>query len=364
MRADLTLDDVQRPLSGLAVVPKKEGHARWKYIPAIDGLRALAILVVVASHFGGERFVPGGFGVTLFFFISGYLITTLLIQEHDETGTVSIGKFYVRRFLRLGPALIAMIAGVSIVYAMVIGPISVGQTFAALFYVVNYYSILGGYSPEPLGVLWSLSVEEHYYLLYPLFFSLFWTYRKGFFGVLVGLCVAVLLWRIYLVDVLHVGESRTYYATDTRIDSIIYGAILACMLGIRPQLGKFLANPWVVGLALVLLLLGFLNRDPAFRETWRYTVQGMALVPIFYVIVIDRRYNLISRLFELTPMILIGRWSYSLYLWHFPILFFVTREFGATPLGYGVGLLALFAFALISYYFIEQRFLGLRSKFR
>src|SRR6266436_5378926 len=98
-----------------------------KYVPAIDGLRALAIAAVIASHFGADGFIPGGFGVTLFFFISGYLITSLMIREYAEFGTVSISSFYIRRFLRLAPALMTMIVAVSLLFFAIFGFVNVPQ---------------------------------------------------------------------------------------------------------------------------------------------------------------------------------------------------------------------------------------------
>src|SRR5258707_13130428 len=103
-------------------------------------MRAVAIGIVIVSHFGADRFVPGGFGVPLFFFISGYLITGLLIQEESAAGKIAISSFYIRRFLRLGPALITMIAAVSVLYFLSFGTVDCKQIVASLFYYANYYA--------------------------------------------------------------------------------------------------------------------------------------------------------------------------------------------------------------------------------
>ena len=110
-----------------------------KYIPALDGMRALSIAVVVGSHFWVKGWIPGGFGVTVFFFISGFLITRLLLAEFTETGTVSIGRFYIRRFLRLYPALFVLVAVLSALYLALGRSLNPMEIVAALFYFINYY---------------------------------------------------------------------------------------------------------------------------------------------------------------------------------------------------------------------------------
>lgn len=319
------------------------------YIPAIDGMRAVAILIVLSSHFISEK-IPGGFGVTLFFFISGYLITRLLIEEHAKTGTIAILPFYVRRFRRLAPALIAMVLSVVALYWILGWNSSATETFAALFYFVNYYSIFGGDMPLPFGPLWSLAVEEHYYLLYPglLFFGL--RNKRSLLIFLIAICVVVLFWRIALV-LNGAIAIRTYYATDTRIDSIIFGAILALVLNLYGP--RFHLLGIALCAAVILILAGFLLRSEVFRETARYTFQGLALMPIFYAI-LTRPLSWHWAVLEHPVALWIGKISYSLYLWHFPILE-VTRRTGiehpviiALPLS--------FAAATFSYYFVETPF--------
>lgn len=337
------------------------------YIPAIDGMRALAISVVIASHFGAERFVPGGFGVTLFFFISGFLITRLLILEREADGKNNIPSFYVRRFVRLGPALIVMIAVVSLIYFFLLGFVSGFQILAGLFYYMNFYVIFGEPSPMPLGPLWSLAVEEHYYLIYPLVFSLTWHRRDRFLVGLVALTVAVLLWRIFLVVGWSAPEIRTFYATDTRIDSILYGAILAVMLKTRfANFARCFEHWGIIAASVLVLVMTFLYRDPTFRETFRYSLQGIAILPLFYAILFVPRFSFASRVLTFPAIVWIGKLSYSLYLYHFAVLFFVAKlwpelSFISRTL---VELFATFAAASFSYYFVEKPFRKLRDRLR
>jgi peptidoglycan/LPS O-acetylase OafA/YrhL len=338
-----------------------------EYIPAIDGMRAIAIALVIASHFGAERFVPGGFGVTLFFFISGYLITGLLIQEDSASGKIGISSFYIRRFLRLGPALITMIAAVSVIYFLLFGTVDGKQIFASLFYYANFYAIFGGTAPMPLWPLWSLAVEEHYYLVYPLVFAVAWRYRERFLLGLVILTVAVLLWRIALVVHWKASDARVYLGTDTRIDSVLYGAMLAVMLKTRfAVFTRYLGHWAAVAAGAFLLLITFVYRDPTFRETFRYSLQGIALFPLFYAAVFVPRFLFARRVLESPAMIWIGRLSYSLYLYHLPVFVFVATllpKLNVVLLTL-ISLPTIIATASFSYYCVEKPFQKLRNKFR
>jgi peptidoglycan/LPS O-acetylase OafA/YrhL len=328
-----------------------------KYIPEIDGLRAVAILIVVLSHFTGGHLIPGGLGVTLFFFISGYLITNILAAELETTGTIAIGAFYVRRFRRLAPALLAMIAVVSIWYQVSRGAVVPQQITAAVLYYMNYYTLAGGDLSMPLGVLWSLAVEEHYYLIFPLLLLLGWRNKYRMFFILAAACVAVLCWRTVLVLGFHASEYRTFMATDTRIDSILFGALLAILpFTTMKSLASYVDRPVVLVSATGLLLASLLIRSDAFRETLRYTLQGIAFIPIFYAIRFSTRLVFVKRALSFPPSVWLGKISYSLYLWHFPVLFFLGER--------SVILAAIMSVALAaaSFYFVESPLRRRREK--
>jgi peptidoglycan/LPS O-acetylase OafA/YrhL len=349
----------------IALMPT--ASASFKYIPALDGMRAVAILLVIGSHFGLDFFVPGGFGVTLFFFISGFLITRLLIAEEKKTGEVLIAAFYIRRFLRLGPALAVMIIVVSSSYFLVVGAMDYREIVAAIFYSMNYYGLFFQVA-MPIGILWSLAVEEHYYAVYPVIFSLSWKFRERFVLGLVLVSLAILLWRIYLVFGSSASIDGIYYRTDTRIDSILYGAILAGMLEIRAYdvIVARIATFEGFAVATLIIILTFVYRNDAFRETIRYTLQGFALIPIFVSVLFVDRFSLIRQFLERRLMIWIGRLSYSLYLWHEAILFFAGRLFpsNSLPIRYLVVLPSVFGVAALSYYLVEKPFQAIRRKMR
>ena len=350
-------------------MPSVTQHSHHNYIAPLDGMRAVAILLVVVAHFGFGNVIPGGFGVTIFFFISGFLISRLLIAEYVKNGGINIRYFYIRRLLRLGPALLTMLFIIAIANMFMGLTVPGHELLAGLTYTMNYYLIVHQSDPVlPIGVLWSLAVEEHYYLLYPLLLALLWRKKTRFLKYLVLACIVALIWRTVLFQLLHLSAEYTYKATDTRFDSILYGAILAAALEVQP------AAYWIkrsdallpLGAALVVMLFTFLGRNAEFRETIRYSLQGMALIPIFYGILYGSRLAPLRTLLAAAPMIWIGRVSYSLYLWHAPVHNYILVGFPQMSLTatYALALPLTFLVAAASYYLVERPFVSLRKNFR
>jgi peptidoglycan/LPS O-acetylase OafA/YrhL len=304
------------------------------HIPSLDGLRAVSFFFVFAAHAGLERFVPGGFGVTVFFFLSGYLITTLMRVEAERSGHVNLKNFYLRRALRILPpfyiVLLGAIALSEVGFLRGQGPPRAMPIASQLLHFSNYWIAERGWSgiPPGTGVYWSLAVEEHFYLVFPTVFLLLGrlhlTGRQqalAFWGV----CAAVLAWRCILVFALDANVDRTYLCSDTRVDSIAFGCALAVWrnpaLDDRPDPGPragVLPRVLLVA-ALALLLVTFVVRDPAFRETFRYTLQGVALTPLFALAVRWPRW-LSFRPLNWKPLRFVGTLSYSLYLIHQVVL--------------------------------------------
>lgn len=262
------------------------------HIPSLDGIRGLAALTVFVSHAGLPDLVPGGFGVTVFFFLSGYLITTLLRIEYAQTGSISFKRFYLRRIYRiLPPMYIVLIAAMLLALTGLLHhQMALPGVLAQFAHLTNYYFIFNDprdFVPST-SVMWSLAVEEHFYLLFPLALALllrrFDLPRIG--AALALICVAVLAWRCWLVLGLGWGHRYTYYATDTRLDSILYGCIMGVWLNpvldrARIRFGRRTALALLIA-GTVLLLSSFLYRSSTFRETARYSVQGIALFPLFF----------------------------------------------------------------------------------
>lgn len=312
-------------------------------IPSLDGIRALAVALVFFAHNGLERIVPGGLGVTIFFVLSGYLITTLMRREHEARGSVRLGAFYLRRVLRLMPPLFIVVAAAALLSSLNVigGGFSTQGLMAVLFYFGNYHVIATDFHgiPEGLGVVWSLAVEEHYYLLYPpLALALLRLSRpRVAASVLLALCLAMLAWRCWLA--LH-GASEHYLtmATDTRADAILVGCILGFWHNpaLDPAAPPSLRHDASLAAACVLLLLATLaDRDEFFRLTARYTLQSLAIAPLIFLAV-ARAGRAPFRWLNTRPMIYLGTISYTIYLSHQIILYGVMRH---TPqLGWGATL--------------------------
>ena len=322
------------PASSLAPPPRP---SRFGPIPSLDGLRALAVLIVVVSHAGYGDVIPGGLGVTIFFFLSGFLITTLMLDEWGQKGTVNVKHFYGRRALRLLPSLFVTLA---VAYLLVgIGRLSGGVSWqglsSQLFYFANYYTIFfdhGNTVPDGTGILWSLAVEEHFYILFPLLMVVvlrFANSRRFLIGLFAVLCTLALGWRLYLATRPGFVELRTYYGSDTRFDSILFGALLALCANparrpatdvpVGPRRMRLSEQLLVAG-GFALLLATILYRQPVFRESFRYTLQGIALLPLFYYAVTYPAAG-VFRVLNTRLLVRIGVLSYGIYLIHDVILY-------------------------------------------
>ncbi|MCR4348073.1 MAG: acyltransferase [Sulfuricaulis sp.] len=305
------------------------GHPQYATgtIPSLDGIRAIAVALVFFAHSGFDDLIPGGLGVTIFFVLSGYLITTLMRIEHARGGGISYRGFYLRRLLRLMPPLfiVVAVAGLLAALSIIDGGFTPGGLFSALFYFGNYHVIANDYHgmPAGLGVIWSLAIEEHYYLFYPPLAALL--LRVGRVGlsvtVLSILCVAVLAWRYWLV--FHGGsEAYITVATDTRVDAILIGCLMALLLNpwLDPIPPPKALNDWGIAAICVAVLMGtLLYRDEVFRLTARYTLQCLAIAPLIYLAV-ARAERLPFRWLNARPLVYIGTISYTIYLSHHVIL--------------------------------------------
>jgi peptidoglycan/LPS O-acetylase OafA/YrhL len=292
--------------------------ATMPYLPQLDGVRALAILIVFAAHCGYSHVVPGGFGVTVFFFLSGYLITTLLRIERAQTGAVSLPAFYLRRSLRILPPLYLTLLASGALYAAGLldwMPVEPAAVLGQVTFLTNYPGLFGTEAVLPVP-LWSLAIEEHFYLVFPLAFVLWLgrlTPRRAALACL-ALCGAVL--AIRCINVWRLPDySLNYSWTHTRIDAILFG----CCLGlwnnpVIPADRAWRPKPWHVAAAGAAILATLAIRNPAFRETLRYTLQSAALFVPFAALLQGR--GRLVRALSAAPMRRLGLYSYSFYLVH------------------------------------------------
>lgn len=342
-----------------------QGTPSKLYIPTLDGLRAVAFTIVFLSHAGLGDLVPGGFGVTTFFFLSGFLITSLFRHESAVTGSISIKKFYLRRILRIFPPLYISLFAMTlmVVFGFLSGKLSFWPILSQGLFLTNYY-VLFGADPGGIihgsGTLWSLAVEEHFYLIYPfvLLFAVKVVDLRRLAVMLAIACALVLIWRVVLIVGFHASDDRTYLATDTRIDSILFGCLLGAVC--NPAMDRVLKltapqKAAMYAFGVMLLLFTFVYRDEIFRSTFRYTIQGVALLPLFYLAVVDFRAPWFAIL-NWRPIRFFGTLTYSMYLIHLSIIYAVRLALPAVG-SFGCGAIALvltMSYAALLYILVEK----------
>ena len=340
------------------------------YLPHLDGVRGISILLVVLSHAGLGHIIPGGLGVTIFFFISGFLITSLLRQEREVSGTVNLGYFYLRRLWRLYPALL-MYTVIAMLFATSVGQrVGWEEPLFALFYLSNYYSLLHGYTTvlgtySPFGILGTLAIEEHFYLLFaPL--MLFVRSQRGIVAVLCSMLLVSLCIRLAVnawVTPPEFAADYTYGATECRLDSIAYGCLLA-VVNWRELTRSCAWGLAAGGVGLVLFTLVF--RDAFFRETLRFSVQGLGLLLIFLPIIFSSYLGWVRQILSNVFLVYVGKLSYSIYLYHWLALIAVRHLLGDVRLSLDWQLpfwVLSCLFGVLSYYLVERPCMGVRRKY-
>lgn len=339
---------------------------------------------VLAFH---DRRLDGGWlGVDLFFTLSGFLITSLLVAETHRSGRVQLGNFWRRRARRLLPAIIAVV-GVLMVWGHVgsdppwVTSDLRGAALASLAYVANWYQTFagGGYwdlfatTPSPLLHTWSLAIEEQFYLVFPL---VAWACaRRSRRPVHLLMVVCVAAWVASLAATLVLGvigdANRVYLGTDTRIGSVLVGAILACVLALhgspvpvpvspstesdRPAAWGERADATAMGaLALLAVLWWSTNGEGSFVSRGGLTLHALA-VAVVVAVVVRRPVSLTARILSWRPLVLLGTISYGLYLWHWPVFLYVDQRLSLSPLpatGVKVGVSLVLATA--SFFCLER----------
>ena len=306
-------------------------HGGIEYVAGLDGLRALAVMTVMAFHLGWS-FVPGGaFGVSLFFTLSGYLITQVMLADHDRAGKVDLKRFWTRRLRRLVPGSIVCLIAVTVValFGLLEGDRLRGDLFAALGYSANWrfatagttYAQLFESTPSPVLHFWSLAIEEQFYVIFPLLMVVLLRWRK-----LLVPTLALLTGASVAAMVLTSSRNLAYYGTHTRAAELLIGALLALVIPVSKQLStavqKIVATLGVVALFAFL----YIATNAHTSDAWLYQggLSGFSLISSVLIIAVlvpgPLRLLMSSR-----PMVAIGRITYSLYLFHWPV-FVVLNE--------------------------------------
>ena len=360
-----------------------------KYLPSIDSLRALAVLAVIIYHVD-VNYLPGGFlGVDLFFVLSGYLISSLIIKEYRKTGSLNLYNFYIRRARRLLPAVYFMIT-VGLVVMVLFNEVLLrkshldaifGYIYSSnwwyIFHKLDYFDSFGAQSP--FKHLWSLAIEEQFYMIFPLLFLLVnrkkkskdGTYKlnKNFLYVVLGLILVSLIAHILLFDINNI--SRIYFGTDTRAFSLLVGVVGAILYPMERLHAKVTLQQNMVYSVVSLVSIATLITVMIYTSEYNTLLYrgGFLLVAILGLIVIissGKQHTLMSRLLSFKPVVFIGKISYSLYLWHFPVLVLTTpvSEIGNPNIFFVILRIVLtFAVAIVSYVFVETpiRKLGFKN---
>lgn len=343
------------------------------YIPSLDGIRALSLVIVFAAHAGLDRWVPGMWGLAVFFFLSGFLITTLLRAEWERTGTIDLRQFYGRRAVRILPPFYVVFVGASVLTLLGVLPGSLhpAAVLMQFLHLGNYEIVRSGWwdgRAPGTWVLWSLAVEEHFYLVFPLLYvalrrhALPGRHQALVFGTL---CVLVLVWRCLLVWGLGAAHDRVYVATDTRIDGILWGCVLAVfgnpVLDRRRTSDQALLWGWLP-LGVALIGISFAVRAPWWDQTVRYTLQGIGLLPLFTVAIRFHDRGIV-RLLNARWLKRTGVLSYGLYLVHAVVIEGVQHWLAWHPLAQGVAAWTLsYALASLLHRCVEQPCARLRKR--
>lgn len=337
-----------------------------RHLPALDGLRAVSVLVVIASH-SPLGHVPGDLGVSAFFVLSGFLITWLLGREHVATGHVSLRRFYARRALRIFPAYYLLLL-VSAAADHALGEVwSPGLWLAGLFYGMNYYNAVLGHPDTVLAHCWSLAVEEQFYLLWPALFLLAAPRGRRARATLLVVAIAVVaLWRSVLWAGFDVGTAWVYNAFDTRFDNLAVGCLLATALETpraRAIARRIARRAWMPLLPLAALLV---SRE-GIGETWHYTA-GLTLDAVLLAVLLVQVVQLSAlrawAWLDHPVVRYVGRISYPMYLWHGWGMAIARRVPLVPPLArFGLGVLATIALASLSYRLVERPFLRWKERF-
>ncbi|MFK5614041.1 acyltransferase family protein [Staphylococcus aureus] len=357
---------------------KTKGFTKYKkmrYMPGLDGLRAIAVLGIIIYHLNKQWLTGGFLGVDTFFVISGYLITSLLLKEYDDTGIIKLKSFWIRRLKRLLPAVIVllMVVGTATLLLKSDNIIRVKHDIiAAIFYVSNWWYIAKDvnyfeqFSFMPLKHLWSLAIEEQFYIFFPvilvtLLLTIKKRYKIGFIFWGVSIISLGLMMFIYSINGDH---SRVYFGTDTRLQTLLLGVILAFLWppfklkNDPPKVVKYVIDSIGSLSFIVLILLFFIIND---ETNWIYDggFYLISILTLFIIASVVHPSTWIAKIFSNPVLVFIGKRSYSLYLWHFAVISFVHSYYvdGQIPVYvYFIDISLTIIFAELSYRFIETPF--------
>lgn len=318
-----------------------------RYRPELDGLRAVAIAGVVASHTYPGLPVAGWLGVDVFFVLSGYLITTILLAEREQTGRISLRAFYSRRVFRLGPAAVVAVAG-----ALLLGVVTLPHALLAIAYVGNFASARHEGVMQGLSQMWSLAQEEQFYAIWPVMLLGMrrWPPWRALRWTLTAAALSAIAWAL----------TSTAGAPDTIGYLPVFragGMLMGCAVAIAIQAGMVKRSAMLAPLSILALgLSAYLRQVPSAPSWLLVTTASVSTAGLLAGLAVSG--GVVKRALALRPLPYLGRLSYSLYLWHLPVLWFAIRHDVAPG---GATIAAALGLAAISYHAVERPFLRLRD---
>ncbi|MDR6880293.1 acyltransferase family protein [Bacillus sp. 3255] len=354
----------------------QESNKQRYYMHGLDGIRALAVLAVIGYHLNWEWASGGFLGVSVFFVLSGYLIMDMLLEERRKHKRIRLGRFWIRRTRRLLPAMLSMIAAAAIYLGITDFhrlQAHLGEFGAAITYTSNWYNIFHQVSyfesfgpPSPLGHLWSLAIEEQFYLVWPLLLVILSKLINPTRGKLLSITlVGAILSFIAMVLIYEPGTdpSRVYLGTDTRAFGLLIGVSLAILF---PSAGiaslKKRNQIWIdlTGtIGLMALIYMFIWVEEYDRSLYYGGMLLISIISAFVIMAAARPTGVVSKILRFRPLLWIGRRSYSIYLWHFPVILLTNPVDPNTPSNYTLQFLQLtlsILLAAMSYSLIETPF--------
>lgn len=345
-----------------------------RYMPGIDGLRALSVLAVIAYHLNIKWAEGGLIGVGIFFVISGYLITDQIINQWERNGRMDLADFWIRRARRLLPATIVMLSVVAL-WLLIVDPTRLnglkGGFLSSLFYVNNWWLIFHNVSyfenfgpPSPIGHLWSLSIEEQFYILWPLLLvaGLKFVRHRGKLVVWILACAGVSALAMAMLYVPGTDPSRVYYGTDTRMFALLIGCALAVTWPSQKLkdtvTGTSRRRLDIIGGLGLLVLLVLIYRINEFDDTlYRSGFLMISIISAVVIAVLAHPASLLGKMMGCPSLRWIGVRSYSLYIWHYPVIILTSPEGNpdnSSVLRIILQLVVSFLLAALSYKFVEE----------
>ena len=344
-----------------------------EYYTALDGLRAVAVGIVLLAHAGSPYPRSGGVGVDIFFVLSGFLITSILRNEFQSCGRISRKNFYVRRFLRLSPCLIVTTALFSFLFLIKNGDFPTDIVLISLTYTANWARALFNYDLHSMAHCWSLAIEEQYYLIWPFIVIFLEKASKNNLIKFISLAILALCLALYRAAFVGIFDAaRIYFGLDTHMDGLVIGSSLSYLVASVKNSDHSYVNTYkflswllvpvaIIGLMVLMYLI-------TWGDPWMGKLGFVMVAGATWLIILDlvlSPFSLIKDIVAFPILVYIGKISYGLYLFHFPIYHFINYVYPdlsglfRVPMKFFVS----FFVAAISYHCIEVKFLRLKRYF-